>query len=481
MEAPVITRLRPDSTWWRRRDGDSDVVVAGSPLRFFRIGTRGHEAIDAVEGGVWPKGADQLIARLIEAGAVHPLPSPIWASPEASDETTSESSVDALTEACSNVTVVIPARDEDPAMLERLVRAFEDCDSVVIVDDGSRNPLPDLPGSRTIRCATSRGPAAARNTGLAAVNTRLVLFCDADLSLDRETARRTLSTLLAHLTDPRVSAVAPRVTSTPGRSTLARYETTSSPLDMGDEPALVRMGSRVSYVPSACVLVDTERLRAVGGFDEGLRFGEDVDLVWRLVAHGTGIRYEPTVSVRHHPRDSWPAWWRQRVDYGSAAAELDARHPGAVAPLRLNRWSVVTWGAPMVLPFGWGSIIGSVAALGSTARLAQRLGGGVEGRAVAIRLAGRGNLFAVRSIASAITRVWWPVVAVVASFSPRWRRLAVAAAVIRVLDDGRSPSQDLEPWRRAALRLADDVAYGCGVWKGCVRRRRFGALRPDID
>ncbi|MFM8529772.1 MAG: glycosyltransferase family 2 protein, partial [Ilumatobacteraceae bacterium] len=145
-------RLRPDSTWWRRRTGDSDVVVAGSPLGVFRIGARGHGAIDFLERGGWPDAADELVARLISAGAVHPLPVGL--------------------EAMSEVTVVIPARDEDHANLRCLVEAFGDCASVVIVDDGSRIPLPELSGSRVLRCDTSGGPATARHAGLAAVAPR---------------------------------------------------------------------------------------------------------------------------------------------------------------------------------------------------------------------------------------------------------------------------------------------------------------------
>jgi len=454
-------RLRPDSTWWRRRTGDSDVVVAGSPLRFFRIGARGHGAIDIIERGGWPEAADELVARLIGAGAVHPLPVGLGA--------------------LSEVTVVIPARDEDHANLRCLVEAFGDCASVVIVDDGSRIPLPELSGSRNIRRDTSGGPAAARNAGLAAVATRHVLFCDADVSVDRDAVGSMLPALLGHLADPRVVAAAPRVESTPGSSMLARYEVASSPLDMGGEPALVRAGTRVSYVPSACVLFDAERLRAAGGFDEGLRYGEDVDVIWRLSESGAWVRYEPTVRVSHRPRDSWSAWWRQRVGYGSAAADLDARHPGSVAPLRLNRWSLATWGAPAVLPLPFGGLVGVAAAVGSTIRLAQKLGGGAEGRAIAIRLAGRGNLFAIRSIAAAITRVWWPVAAMAALVSRRWRRIVVMAIVIRLTDDRREAGRDLDPMSRAAIRLADDLAYGCGVWKGSLSKRRLGALRPVIE
>ena len=53
--------------------------------------------------------------------------------------------------------------------------------------------------------------------------------------------------------------------------------------------------TRVAYVPTAALLV---RRAALGdGFDESLRNGEDVDLVWRLIEAGWRVRYEPAVQV----------------------------------------------------------------------------------------------------------------------------------------------------------------------------------------
>src|SRR4029079_460923 len=122
-----------------------------------------------------------------------------------------------------------------------------------------------------IRMGTNRGPAAARNAGLAKVDTPLVAFLDTDV----EAADGWLEPLLGYFDDPRVALVAPRVRSTPRSGHLAMYESARSPLDLGDEAARVAAGTRVSYVPAAALVVRTEALRAIGGFDETLRVGED--------------------------------------------------------------------------------------------------------------------------------------------------------------------------------------------------------------
>ena len=39
----------------------------------------------------------------------------------------------------------------------------------------------------------------------------------------------------------------------------------------------------------------------------------------------------------------------------------------------------------------------------------------------------------------------------------------------------------LDPVRFAALHVADDVAYGSGVWLGCLRARTLAPLLPRIE
>ena len=77
------------------------------------------------------------------------------------------------------------------------------------------------------------------------------------------------------------------------------------------------------YVPSAALIV-----RAPVRFDETLRYGEDVDLVWRLLDAGHRVVYDPSVVVRHHEADVL----RRRFRYGTSAAPLAARKTLPAAP-----------------------------------------------------------------------------------------------------------------------------------------------------
>ncbi len=431
-----------------RRLADGRILIGGAPCRVLRLGEDGARLV-----GRWFRGAPvadgpahrQLADRLVRGGLAHP-----WH--------------DAARLTPADVTAVVPVRDHPAAAA--LPRLLAECAATVLVDDGSTLPLPGA----AVRHPFSRGPAAARNTGWRQARTALVAFLDADVV----PVPGWLEELLPHFEDPSVAAVAPRVCSRSGPTALDRYEEHRSPLDLGPQPAGVRPGSRVSYVPTAALVVRRDALERLGGFDESLRYGEDVDLVWRLAAEGAQVRYEPTARVHHTPRATWTAWARQRFGYGTSAAALALRHGRAVAPVRASAWSLAAWAA---LTAGHPAAAAATA-LGSAALLPRRLRSVGVPPAESLRLALLGHLGAGRQLADAATRAWWPA-AVPALAATRRGRLLLAASLGRhVLDWQRvRPGCALPHW--VAARVADDLAYGAGVWWGALRHRTTAPLRPD--
>ncbi len=431
--------FRLDSSY--RRHGS--IVIAGSPLRLFRLSSGGRSVAEAVELGTrLPARHQTLTERLVEAGAIHPAPT--------------ESSFTA-----ADVTVVVPAFNASAGQLHH-------DGPIIVVDDGSDLPLTAAPHHRLIRLSPNAGPAAARNAGLAAVATALVAFVDTDV----DTEPGWLDALLPHFNDPRLAVVAPRVRSASGSSGLAAYEAARSPLDLGSEPARIAAGTRVSYVPAAALVVRVDALRAIGGFDETMRVGEDVDLIWRLLNGGHRCRYEPAATVTHRPRPTLATWARQRVGYGRSAAALEHRHPGAVSPLRISGWSAAVW----ALVIARRPAAAAAVAAGTMVALRRKLND-LPARE-SIRLAGLGHLFAGRQLASAATRVWWPVSLLAAAMLRRARLPFVVAALAPSLLDWSRRRGPLDPLRYAVLRLADDAAYGAGVWLGVIERRSARVLLP---
>ena len=441
-----------------RRFDHGRVLVGGSPLVLLRLGAAGARLVDDLQQGrPVPRGAAvaALVDRLLDTGCAHPVPVP-GSGPFS----------------LADVTVVIPVKDRDVAPTVAAVRGVA---RTVVVDDGSRAPVPDLPGVDVVRRPHSGGPAAARTTGLATVTTPLVAFVDSDVVPQPDW----LTLLLPHFADPRVALVAPRVRApepTAGASSLARYERWRSALDLGGEPGRIAPRTRIGYVPAAALLARADVLRAVGGFDEAMVVGEDVDVVWRLHDAGHRCRYEPAAEVIHAVRDRAPAWFRRRVDYGTSAAPLDERHPGRLAPLGISAWSAGAW----VLAAAGHPLAGATVAAASAATLPRRLGALEHPWRVTADVAGLGHLRAWEPLASACTRAWWPLTVAAALASRRARRAALAAALVPPLRAWWRDRPALNPLAAVMWWLADDVAYGTGVWVGCARSRRLGPLRPDL-
>ncbi len=145
----------------------------------------------------------------------------------------------------------------------------------------------------------------------------------------------------------------------------------------------------------------------------------------------------------------------------------------------MSPWSALAWtlaglGAP---------VAGTAVAAGTTALLAPRLEGLDHPWTEAARLAGKGHLYAGLSVAGAVRRAWWPIAAAAAIVSRR----GSLGVLRRGRRSPRGSSGDgcalrLDPVRWTAVRLADDVAYGAGVWRGCCAGAVAGRAeaRPDL-
>ena len=467
---PPAWRLTLDPATARRAGGR--VLFGGTPFRIWRLNERAAAVVDRLAAGE-PIGEDDasqsLARRLIDAGMANPKPADSSRSP-------------------ADVTIVVPffgAATELATTLAALASLGAAGDGeqpgAIVVDDGSSDrgagAVAARYGARLERHATNRGPAAARNTGWRAASTEVVAFLDAGCIPDA----RWLATLVPHLDDPEVAAVAPRIQSITAPSlprALAAYEAARPSLDRGELAGAVRPRSPVPFVPSTALVVRVADLQAAGGFDEDLRFGEDVDLVWRLVDAGRTVRYEPAAHVGHLSRGATRSWLRQRFDYGTSAAPLARRHDDKVRPLATSPRVVAAWALAGLGPVPMGPALGVAVAGWTTAALVPKLAQLPEPKVEAVRLSGRAHRYVGLALADAIRRPWWPLALAAAVVSRRARRVVLVAVVVPPAVEWVRDRPGIDPLRWTALRLLDDVAYGAGVWAGCVRTRSLRALLP---
>lgn len=486
---------------------DGAVLLGGRPRRILRLHPSMRSALISGRLTVGDARTAVVGRRLLNSGLGHPwLPTSSGAdfvTPTAAlgATTAHDRDLDPPDLDRPDLDIVVPVGDR-PRELARLLAAVRaDPETararVIVVDDGSDDPaetaeIARRAGADVVRHPVCRGPAAARNTGLASGSATTVAFLDSDcVPLPGWLCR-----LARHLQDPAVALAAPRVvagtfaadrrraavdgTGTPIVAWLSSYEQVASTLDLGPHAGRVEPGLPVSYVPSVALLA---RRAALGeGFADAMAVAEDVDLVWRLVAAGWTVRYEPQAEVAHEHRTRAGAFLTRRAYYGTGAALLAQRHGDAVAPVVVQPWTAFAW-LGFLIGRRWSLALSAVALGLATLRLGRALARAEVPAAypAATDLVWRGSASAGRALLRPPGREYWPVaVATGLIWPPVRRRMLLAIALDGVL--AWWPHRRRTPfWGFLAARRLEDIAYGTGVWLGVWRARSTAALRPRVQ
>jgi GT2 family glycosyltransferase len=187
----------------------------------------------------------------------------------------------------------------------------DNSDDAVAVGDGR---------VRVVRADGERSSYHARNAGAVEGAGEWLLFMDADCV--------PVPNLLDLYFEPEPSAeagaLAGAVTTDPGqRAFLARYAEDRAFLDQ--ERGLHTAGDAAA---TANLLVRRSAFEAVGGFEEGIRSGGDVDLCRRLIASGRVIERRPVAVVHHLHRESLGDLLGSVARYAAGARWLNERYPG---------------------------------------------------------------------------------------------------------------------------------------------------------
>ena len=367
---------------------------------------------------------------------------------------------------------------------------------MIVVDDGSRDPAAvaaaaAAAGARCVHRAVNGGPAAARNTGLAAVGTPLVAFLDSDCV----PAPGWLSPLLPHFADPAVAAAAPRIVPhTPGARSggyRGRRGPSGRPGRVSGLAGAVRglqldpgHGGGAEHRAAGC----QGAVRAGGGPRRPRSGGRG--RVRRAHAAGGGRQLRlaagrgrlarpvrPAATVAHQHRVRLRGWFTRRMQYGTSAAPLELRHPGTLPAVAMSGWSATAWAAAALGHPGAGAGITAAA----TALLARRLAP-VTGDPwpVAARLAAGGTVAAAGCWAARCRgrggRWRCPPRSRCPGCGCRWPRWSSP----RPCSAGGSGARRWDSARYVSARLLDDVAYSIGVWQGCLRHRTARPLLPRL-
>ena len=201
-------------------------------------------------------------------------------------------------------------------------------DEVIVADNSDLLAVPTNGRTRVVRAVGERSSYHARNAGSAVAAGDWLLFVDADCVPDPGL----IEAYFTSKPDADVGALAGAVVSDPGQHAfLARYAADRNFLDQDD--GLHTAGDSAA---TANLMVRRTAFDAVGGFEEGIRSGGDVDLCRRLLASGWRIERRPTAAVTHLHRESLSDLLTSIARYGAGARWLNERYPGT-AP----RWPLV--------------------------------------------------------------------------------------------------------------------------------------------
>jgi glycosyltransferase involved in cell wall biosynthesis len=232
------------------------------------------------------------------------------------------------------VSVVVPTRNRAAYLavtLESLAgQRIEAPYEMVVVDDGSTDAtraVADRAGARYERHERTRGPNAARNTGIAATSAPLIALVDDDV---RAPARWLAELVAGAQRHPWAEALGGPIRASlegPAPGACGREGAPITTLDLGPTD------SETDFVWSANMAVRRGAVERVGGFDEDVPiYGDEEEWLMRLHAAGGRVAYVAGAGLEHR-RAGVDARLRSlaRAEYrrGRAALLSDRRKGGS--------------------------------------------------------------------------------------------------------------------------------------------------------
>jgi cellulose synthase/poly-beta-1,6-N-acetylglucosamine synthase-like glycosyltransferase len=224
------------------------------------------------------------------------------------------------------VSVVVPTRDR-PDQLRECLTALTDqarpADEIVVVDDASRDPaavraiVALVPGARLV-VGAGRGPAAARNRGVAAASGAVICLTDDDC----RPATDWLAAIVDRFTrEGRATAVVagPTLTGNAHNVFAVASQVVTNHVAASSADSI---GTLV-FAPTSNLACRRELLLAVP-FDErfSLAAGEDREWCADVTRRGHRIGFEAGAIVWHHQDLGLRGFWRQQRRYGRGAYQF---------------------------------------------------------------------------------------------------------------------------------------------------------------
>ncbi len=236
------------------------------------------------------------------------------------------------------LSVVIPAynaRDTLGAQIEAVLRQDVDIEfELVVVDNGSTDGTAELVQTyattdhrvRLVSATSGRGPSHARNIGISAALAERVACCDADDIVGIGWLSAMNEGLAEH------AAVAG----------VLDVEQLNNPTVIAARGATVAGSAGnfagITFAHGCNLGIRRSTFNSVGGFNEDLRAGEEIDLAIRLAAQGVSVVELRDAIVHYRYRADPKSQWNQAFEGGRVKPYLCRllRSQARIAPPRLS-------------------------------------------------------------------------------------------------------------------------------------------------
>lgn len=202
-----------------------------------------------------------------------------------------------MTRQAPTLAVIVPVHN-GAGHLDRCLAALTACQDpafeIIVCDDGSTDESAAIAlarGVRLVRLPENRGPSAARNAGVRETRADILLFVDADVEIHGDAPAK----VLRHFErEPGLSAVFGSYDDSPAEANFcSQYK------NLLHHFVHSTCGGPTSTFWTGLGAIRASALESVGGFNEGQRWVQDIELGYRLTAAGRTIRLDPEIQGKH--------------------------------------------------------------------------------------------------------------------------------------------------------------------------------------
>lgn len=264
------------------------------------------------------------------------------------------------------VSFVVPVRNGERWLGTALAAILAQADGrpmeVVAVDDrstdGSLAILERHAASGRIRLVEGRGRGAAAAINLGIRQSRYPIVCQVDQDVILEPGW--LRGVTAALAAADVAAAQGYYVRPFGTGIWARV----MGLDLEQRYGRIR-GRQVDHVCTGNSAYRAEALHRVGLFDEGLGYGYDNDMSYRLAEAGCRLALCPDARSVHRWREGMAAYVRQQYGFGYGRLDLVAKHRRRLTGDDVSGFAMILHAPTMLAALSAGGAAGLLAAAGA--------------------------------------------------------------------------------------------------------------------